>query len=55
VFAVGLVFGLVDGNWFITFSPPDRVSMTFLALLVASRFAADEAAEADAAAGEPAS
>lgn len=36
VYVSGLVFGLVDGNWFITFSPPDRISMALLALLVVS-------------------
>ncbi len=55
VFAVGLVFGLVDGNWFITFSPPDRVSMTLLSLLVASRFQSGSAiGQADDGEGRPA-
>jgi hypothetical protein len=34
VLAAGLVFGLFDGNWFITFSPTDRISMTILALMI---------------------
>ena len=34
VLSAGLVFGLLDGNWFITFSPTDRISMMILALML---------------------
>lgn len=35
VLTSGLVFGLFDGNWFIAFSPVDRISMIILALMLA--------------------
>ena len=51
VLFAGLVFGLLDGNWFITFSAHDRISMVVLALMLAAPRSAAEPGDLDLAAG----
>jgi O-antigen ligase len=46
-YAAGLVFGLLDGNWFITLGPPDRMSLTMIALLLGSAAVSEPAENED--------